>query len=56
MTPRKIKKLKCPECPNYYEPKEGFPLGSCIAAIGWVHSIEKMEECPLIEEKEYEES
>jgi len=54
MTPQKIKKRNCKECPNYCEPREGYSLGTCIAAVGWVHSLEKMEECPLVEEQEYD--
>lgn len=55
MTPRQVKKTGCANCPHHCEPREGFPLGTCLEAIGWVHGLHKMESCPIQDEKEWNE-
>lgn len=52
MTKNETKRYGCETCPNRCEPRDNYPMGTCIAAIGWVHGLDKMASCPIIDEKE----
>lgn len=54
MNGTKIKKLGCTGCPNYCEPRAGYPAGTCLEVPSYQHGLDKIEECPLVEQAQME--
>lgn len=50
LTDNQCKKLECKSCKHYCEPRDKFPLGTCLAAPSYIHGLDKMESCPKHDE------